>query len=156
MILPAIFPDRVEVMVYNDEAGPTLVASIELVSPRNKDPPQSRRTFAAKCAAYLHNGIGLVVIDVVTNRHANLHNALIEVLELTGETYQLQPQVLYAVSYRPVSMSSGAQIHIWHRALAVGAELPTLPLSLDKGRCVRFDIEETYVEACARTRLPFP
>ena len=47
--------------------GATLVGAIELVSPGNKDRAEAHRAFAAKCASYLHEGIGLVIIDVVTS-----------------------------------------------------------------------------------------
>ena len=50
MVVPWSFPDRVEVLVFSGEAGPTLVAAVELVSPGNKDRPDARRAFAAKCA----------------------------------------------------------------------------------------------------------
>ena len=59
-----------------------LVAAVELVSPRNKDRPESRSAFAAKSAAYLYRGVGLVTLDVVTGRQFNLHNELIDLLRL--------------------------------------------------------------------------
>ena len=68
--LPAVFPDVFEVASLSESGGPALVAALELVSPRNKDRPEARRTFAAKCAAYLQEGIGLAVMDVVTQRAA--------------------------------------------------------------------------------------
>src|SRR5262249_33917368 len=55
--MPALFPDDLEVQVFRAGAGATLVAAIELVSPRNKDRPEARRAFAAKCAAYLQRGL---------------------------------------------------------------------------------------------------
>src|SRR5438034_1145937 len=55
--LPSIFPDNFEVRVFATAAGMTLVGAIELVSPANKDRPESRRAFAAKCASYLYHGI---------------------------------------------------------------------------------------------------
>src|SRR5688500_8093730 len=58
--MPGAFPDVVRVLVYNGEAGPTLVAAVELVSPGNKDRPATRRAFASKCATYLNEGVGLV------------------------------------------------------------------------------------------------
>jgi len=58
--------------------GLTLVAVIELVSPSNKDRAEARDAFADKYSAYLQRGIGLVVVDVVTTRQANLHDRLIE------------------------------------------------------------------------------
>jgi hypothetical protein len=74
--MPAIFPDDFQVQVFSSVAGPTLVAAIELVSPGNKGRAESRRAFAAKAAAYLQRGIGLIVVDIVTTRHANLHDEL--------------------------------------------------------------------------------
>src|SRR5262245_61858044 len=75
-VFPALFPDDFEVQVFSRVAGPTLVAAIELVSPRNKDRHEARQAFAAKCAAYLQRGIGLIIVDTVTSRHANLHDEL--------------------------------------------------------------------------------
>ena len=69
-----MFPDDIEVQVFATVTGATLVGAIELVSPGNKDRPETRRAFAAKCVSYLTRGIGLIVVDIVTNRLANLHN----------------------------------------------------------------------------------
>src|SRR5262245_41383661 len=74
LVVPAVFPDDIEVQVFATVAGATLVAAIELVSPRNKDRTEARQAFAAKCVSYLTRGIGVVVVDIVTNRLANLHN----------------------------------------------------------------------------------
>jgi hypothetical protein len=153
MTFDAFFPDRVEVLIFQTEAGPTLVAAVELVSPRNKDRRVGRRAFAIKCANYLRHGIGLVVVDVVTNRRANLHNEMIDLLELP-EDYRIDPDALYAVAYRPVKTGDRAVVQVWPGPVAVGDELPTLPLPLDKGQCLRFDLEATYTAACRRMRLP--
>ena len=153
MKLPAYFPDRVEVLVFNSEAGPTLVSVIELVSPRNKDRPQSRRDFAIKSAAALRQGVGLLIVDVVTNRRTNLHNELIALLDHPPE-FLMADVPLYAVSYQPRQTDGEAEIHVWHEALSLGQPLPTLPLPLDKGKTVPLDLEETYEQTCRRTRLP--
>ena len=71
------------IIIYDDEMARTLVAAVEVVSPANKDRATHRRAFVAKCAAYLQQGIGLIVVDVVTKRHASLHAALLNRL-LTG------------------------------------------------------------------------
>ena len=52
-VLPTVFPDEFEVLVYGAVGGPTLVAAVELVSPRTKigrkraalSPPNVRPTF---------------------------------------------------------------------------------------------------------------
>jgi hypothetical protein len=150
--MPAIFPDSLEVLVFNSEAGPTLVAAVELVSPGNKDRTETRRGFAAKCASYLQQGIGLMITDIVTDRQANLHNEFVRLLE-RGDEFLMPPAPLYATAYRPVRRSTSDQIEIWISTLAVGQSLPVLPLALDKGMCVPLDLEAPYVEACQRSRL---
>jgi hypothetical protein len=153
MSMPAIFPDSIEVLIYTLEAGCTLVGAIELVSPANKDRPESRRAFAAKCAAYLQQGIGVLISDVVTNRRANLHNELIDLLNVGGSYRLTSATELYAVSYRPHRTETESRIDIWHAAMRVGESLPQLPLALDKGLTLPLDLEQPYVEACRRSRL---
>src|SRR5580704_13844296 len=61
-----LFPlvgDVVEVLVYDTKAGPTLIGAIELVSPSNKDRPESRSAFVAKCETLLQQAVGLVIVD---------------------------------------------------------------------------------------------
>src|SRR5260370_5496724 len=72
--------DVCEVRVYEDLGDPQLRATIELVSPANKDRAGSRRTFAAKCAGYLKQAVSVSIIDVVTDRAANLHADFLELL----------------------------------------------------------------------------
>ena len=67
-VVPALFPDTFEVRVFATMNGLTLVAAIELISPSNKDRPEQRQAFAVKCASYLHQGVSLILIDIVTNR----------------------------------------------------------------------------------------
>src|SRR3954453_23989583 len=77
---PALFPDSIEVLVFSGEAGPTLVAAVELVSPGNKDRAEYRQAFVEKCATYLRQGVGLIVIDIVTTRAGNFHAELAELI----------------------------------------------------------------------------
>jgi hypothetical protein len=153
MVLPAVFPDRIEVLIFISEAGPTLVAAIELVSPRNKDRASSRQAFATKCANYLHHGVGLVIVDIVTNRRANLHNEMISLLGFADD-FQFESDSIYAIAYRPIQRADGGEIDVWPYSLAVGESLPQMPLPLDKGQCLRLNLEHTYSQACQRMRLP--
>lgn len=150
--MPAVYPDSIEVQVFHGEGGATLVAAVELVSPGNKDRPETRRGFAAKCASYLQQGIGLVVVDIVTSRTANLHNELIHLLEV-GDEYLLAPESLWATAYRPIRQPQIEKTQVWTAPLAVGQTLPVLPLALDKGLCVPVNLDATYLEACQRLRL---
>ncbi|MFO0811433.1 MAG: DUF4058 family protein [Gemmataceae bacterium] len=153
MVLPAVFPDEIEVRVFASSGGPTLVAAVELVSPANKDRPASRRAFAAKCAANLHAGIGLVVVDVVTERLANLHDEMVALMNL-GDEYRAPAGGLSAVAYRPGrTAADGDRIETWCESLAVGRPLPTMPLALRGGDTVRLDLEAAYKEARAASLL---
>ena len=150
---PAIFPDVIEVLIFSGEAGPTLVGAVELVSPGNKDRPEARRAFAARCASYLHEGVGLVVVDIVTNRRANLHDELIDLLGL-GERFQmLTESPVYATAYRPFRRATEEAVDLWMGSLAVGEPMPTLPLAVRRGPCLPIELEETYAEVCRRARL---
>lgn len=153
LVVPAAFPDAFEVLVYQSEGGAKLVAAVELVSPSNKDRESHRRAFAAKCAGYLAQGVGLIVVDVVTTRQANLH-AL--VMELLGQSATGLPSDadLYAAAYRPIVRDTAERIEIWPEPVAVGRPLPQLPLSLSAELCVPIDLEATYTAARGRRRLP--
>src|SRR5690348_9102202 len=100
-VFPAVFPDDFAVHVFSTAAGPTLVAAIELVSPGNKDRDDARRAFAVKCAAYLQRGVGLMIVDIVTSRHTNLHDELMALLGHADRLTFPAPTPLYATAYRP-------------------------------------------------------
>ena len=152
-VLPAVFPDTFEVRVLATDTGPKLVAAIELISPGNKDRPAERRAFAIKCASYLSQGISVIIVDIVTNRRANLHNEILQVMELPG-LLPLPPEVsLYAVAYRPLRRGKGDEIDVWRSPLALGQALPTLPLGLRADLVIPVDFEAAYAEACLRKRL---
>jgi hypothetical protein len=151
--LPAVFADDFEVRVFSTRSGPHLVAVLELVSPSNKDRPEARRAFAVKCASYLHQSICVIVIDIVTERQANLHNEILRLL--TANPGQLQPDevLLYAATYRPIKRQAREEIDIWPTRLAIGATLPTLPLALNAELVLPVDLEATYTDARQRRRL---
>jgi len=152
-VVPALFPDDFTVHVFSTEAGPTLVAAIELVSPGNKDREEACRAFAAKSAAYLQRGIGLIIVDIVTNRHANLHDELMTLLGHTDGAVFPVPAELYATAYRPVHRQERNEIDLWREPLTVGQPLPLLPLAVRRLGCLPVDLEGTYMEARQRGRV---
>jgi hypothetical protein len=147
------FPDDIEVRIHDCLEGKTLVGVIELVSPANKDRPDNRRAFAAKCATYLHRGIGVVVIDIVTERHANLHNELLALLGAPSEPSLPAERHLYAVAYRPARRDERNVLDLWPEPLTLDRSLPVLPLALKGGLCVPVDLEATYTDARRRCRI---
>ncbi|MBY0525952.1 MAG: DUF4058 family protein [Gemmataceae bacterium] len=147
----AVVADVVEVRVYRNEGGFVLAGAIELVSPSNKDPPASRTAFVSKCAAYIQQGVGLVIVDVVTERLANLHDELLARLEVTAPPLAA---ALYAAAYRPVQRDERPHVEVWQEALAIGAPLPTMPLCLRAGPCIPLDLEATYEHTSRELRIP--
>jgi hypothetical protein len=147
------WPDTEAVRVeIRDDSGETpLAAAVELVSPGNKDRRESRQAFAEKCADYLRHGSGVVVVDVVTNRRANLHAEVMETLGL--EPTAGDGGSLSAVAYRPLTGQSGGRLEAWPVALAVGQPLPTLPLWLHGEFPVRLDLEASHTVACNDLRI---
>jgi hypothetical protein len=147
------FPDDVEVRLYDLQEGKSLVGVIELVSPANKDRPEHRRAFAAKCLTYLHRGIGVVVIDIVTERHANLHNELLALLGEENESSFPPDCHLYAAAYRPVRRDERNLLDLWPQPLVLGRPLPVLPLALKGGPTIPVDLEAAYTDARQRSRI---
>lgn len=153
LTMPIAFPDDLEVRVLDRRDDSQLAAVIELASPGNKDRPETRRLFAAKCAAYLARGVGLICLDIVTSYHFNLHNELIELLE-AGNNFAMPENVfLYAVAYRPARREERSLVDLWPEQLLLGQPLPVLPLALRGDGLVPVDLETTYTEARGRSRL---
>ena len=143
--------DTVEVTVFNSEAGSVLVGAIELVSPANKDRADHRSAFVSKCETYLGQGVGLVVVDVVTGRKANLHNELLTHIGSSSGT-QMNAD-LYAVAYHLVDHDGEPSLDIWQEALTLGSPLPTMPLWLHGGLCLPVELNDTYERTCEEGRI---
>lgn len=151
--MPCVFPGATRVRVFRNEGGAVLVGAIELASPGNKDRAEERRAFAVKCANYLYEGVSLMVLDVVTNRHANLHNEMIDLMRCDSAFHFGREESLYAVAYRPVRRGSADVVDIWPTELFLRQPLPTLPLYLRGDVCVPVEFEAAYNDASRRLRL---
>jgi hypothetical protein len=147
----ALTTDIVEVLIFRNEGGPVLAGAIELVSPANKDRPPTRDAFVDKCASYLHQGVGLVIVDIVTERTANLHALLLERV-VPGHAGGGEEN-LYAGAYRPVSQDGATSLDAWYEPLGLGAPLPTMPLWLKAGPCMAIPLESAYETTIQRQRV---
>ncbi len=145
--------DVFEVKVYQSQGTRAFVAAIELVSPANKDRPAHRLAFATKCAAYLQQGISVIVVDVVTERRDSLHGELMRRMQLGDEASGIVSSELYAVAYRTRGIGTRMRLEAWPAALALGATLPVLPLWLSHELAVPLDLEASYVAACKSLRI---
>jgi hypothetical protein len=143
----------VAVHLFQDLGGPQLRAAIELASPANKDRPRSRLSFAAKCVGYLERNVALVIIDTVTTRQTNLHAEIAEALEVGEGLSWESSSRLYAVAYRRTTVRGQSRVEAWPKKLALGADLPTLPLWIDIDISVALPLEESYQAACHSLRI---
>ncbi|MBY0461440.1 MAG: hypothetical protein K2V38_29335, partial [Gemmataceae bacterium] len=142
--------ENVSIEVYLDDGDPRLAAAIELASPRNKDRATTREAFAHKCAEQLNRGAGVVAVDTVTTRQADLQRAIFEAVGVDAPA-ELPPG-LSAVSYRSLGREADGQLQVWPVALGVGEPLPTLPLWLGEF-AVPLDLEASHAAACADLRI---
>jgi hypothetical protein len=140
--------------------GPKLRSVIEPVSLANKDRASHRRAFAVKCAGHLQQRVAVIIIDVVTERTANLHATLADILGLVHPLAWCSPSQLYAVAYRPTQAADGQRLEAWPEALAVGTALPTVPLWLSETLCLPLALERAIRRpvlpsgsTCDRNRL---
>jgi hypothetical protein len=152
--MPLSFPEEYRVEVRDTMRASRILGVIELVSPGNKDDNEARETFAGKCLSYLAKGIGLVVIDIVTDRLANLHNFLVKLAKHDAMFEMEGSPPIYASAYRPVHRKNEDMADLWLSKLAIGSPLPIMPLSLKEFGTVGLNLESTYMEACERSRIP--
>ncbi|WP_293336172.1 DUF4058 family protein [Microcoleus sp. CAWBG58] len=143
--------ESVQVNIFNTEGGPVLAGAIELVTPANKDRSSHRCAFVSKCETYLRQGIGLVIVDVVTVRKANLHNELLA--RLAGGSASPFDADLYATAYRAIERDGNQCLDIWQENLAVGSTLPTLPLWLRGEICLAVELNNIYDRTCREHRI---
>jgi hypothetical protein len=145
--------DEYEVRVYDTRQGRRLVAAVEIVSPSNKDRPESRRLFVAKCAALLHEHVSVSIVDVVTTRQFNLYGDLLELVGQADPSLAPEPPPVYAAACRWRREGDTSRLETWAHALAVGQPLPTLPLWLADNLAVPLELEASYEETCRILRI---
>jgi hypothetical protein len=146
--------DEYEVLVYDTERGRRLVAAIEIVSPANKDRPEHRRVFVAKCAALLQQLVSVTIVDLVTTRNFNLYSDLLELIGVADPSLGREPSPLYTVASRWTKKKDTSVLETWAFALTLGQPLPTLPLWLAENFSVPLELEACYEETCRALRIP--
>jgi hypothetical protein len=156
LTLETDLPDQeeYEVRIYDERRGRTLVAAIEIVSPSNKDRPESRRAFVAKTAALLQRGVCVSIVDLVTVRQFNLYADLLELIGHADPALGAEPPHLYAVTlHGRKRVKKRPLLENWFYPLQLGQPLPALPVWLDVDLGVSLELEPTYEDACRVLRI---
>jgi hypothetical protein len=146
--------DEYEVWAYDTRHQRRLVAAVKIISPANKDRPEARRLFVAKCAALLRQHVSVAIVDVVTTRQSNLYGDLLDLIGQVDPSLAPAPAPLYAAACRWRRVDDSWQFETWAHALAVGQPLPTLPLWLADNLAVPLELEASYEETCRILRIP--
>jgi hypothetical protein len=150
--LPA--QDVYEVLIYDEKRHCRLVAAVEIVSPANKDRPEHRRAFVAKCAGLLRERVSVTLVDVVTTRTPNLYGELLDLIGLSDPGLSPEPPPLYVTACRLTKRKEEWVLETWAHPLEVGKPLPTMPLWLADDLAVPLNLEESYEQSCGILGLP--
>ncbi len=131
-----------------------LVAVIELISPGNKDRPETRRTTTDRYIGYLTHGVHLLVVDV-HRRPSDFSFAddLAAALAFTAPAVPVPCAIGYRMGGPAPIPGTGQLLAMWRRTLTVGSPLPILPLALTREFSVPIDLEQTYMHAAADAYL---
>ena len=145
--------DVYEVRIYDSRRNRRLVAAIEIVSPSNKDRPETRGTFVSKVAALLKHDICVSIVDVVSTSDFNLYAELMNFLKSTDPALGDKPPPMYAVTLRTRYEEARRMMDNWYHPLAIGESLPTLPIWLKETKAISLELESSYEETCRTLRI---
>lgn len=145
--------DVYEVRIYDSRRRRRLVAAIEIVSPSNKDRPESRSTFVAKAATLLKQGICVSIVDIVSTLDFNLYAELLSFVDGVDPALGDDPPPLYAATIRTRWEDKRRLMDTWYHSLSIGQTMPTLPIWLSETRPISLDLEASYEETCRTLRI---
>ena len=145
--------DVYEIRIFDSRRNRRLVAAIEIVSPSNKDRPETRGTFVLKVAALLKQDVCVSIIDVVTTNRFNMYAELMKFLECSDPAIEDATIPIYAVTIRTRSDGNRRMMDNWFHPLALGQVLPTLPIWLKESWAISLELESSYEETCRMLRI---
>ena len=137
----------------DQQRGRELVAAIEIVSPANKDRPETRQAFVSKCAALLQKKICVSIVDLGTVKNFNLYCEVLDVFGQTDPAFAPDPPSTYAVTCRSHSLARGSRFESWAYPMVVGRTLPVLPIWLNNDHAISLELEASYQQTCRALRL---
>jgi hypothetical protein len=146
--------DEYQIRIYDEDRDRRLVATIELLSPSNKDRPASRELFLSKVTTLLQQNVAVTLVDLVTSRPANLYAQWLESMERSDPALGESPPSIYVATMRAQKqVDRPRRVEAWFVALTLGQPLPTIPLWLGANQSVAYDLEPSYEETCRLLRI---
>jgi len=146
----AAFPIESQVFVENvRRRKQKTVGVIEIISEGNKDRPDNRNTFVAKCRSLLSHDISVIIVDILAVPFFNLHNLLLRAFKVReGQIKEDNETPLYCGVYRKTFIQDEPGLVCWGYTLKIGDELPELPLFITPEMAVPVALEKSYMETC--------
>src|SRR5436853_392988 len=114
--------------------------------------PLNRGLLPKQHVAGVHGALGLEPEADVTERTANLHAELLDVLGREGGEDGELP--LYAAAYRTITRRKKCRLEAWTEELTLGSPLPTLPLWVAPMQAVPLELERSYQTTCEALVVP--
>lgn len=137
-------------LVIRHVSGDRMVAIVEIVSPGNKSGVAAFRKFVEKASSFLLRGVHLLIVDLFPpgpRDPAGIHGAVWD--DVAACPYEPPgDKPLAAVAYE-----SGVGIRAFVRHMAVGDDVPEMPLFLEANACVYLPLAATYRAAFAAMPL---
>jgi hypothetical protein len=117
------------------------VAVIEIVSPGNKSSSNAIGSFVRKASNLIWQGVHMLIVDLLppsTRDPQGIHRAIWD--EIGGQPFELPAEKqLTVVAYRAAPIKTA-----YVEPVAVGDELPALPIFLTEDTYILAPLEETY------------
>ncbi len=140
------FRTRRRTLAVRHVSGHRLVAMIEILSPGNKDGPQSTEEFADKVEAAVRAGVHVLLVDLFPpgpNDPRGMHGLIWQILARSSEPYDLPADAPLTLA----SYVAGSLVEAYLEHLAPGSALPEMPLFLTPRRYVNVPLEPCYLAA---------
>lgn len=138
-----LYADRANRVVLKHHLG-RIIAVIEIVSPGNKSSRAALRDFVEKTMEFLKAGIHVLVIDLFPpspRDPAGIHKVIWDEIEEEDFSFPTGKDRLLA------SYKTGSERVAFLEPVAIGDELPAMPLFLNTWYHVQVPLESTYQAA---------
>jgi hypothetical protein len=138
------YRQRRRTLAIRHVSGHRLIAMIEIVSPANKDRPESVDEFVVKVVEALDVGVHVLLIDLLPpGRHdpRGLHGSVWNQFDEGPYDLPVAEQLTLA------AYAAGPPVKAYLEHLAVGGSLPDMPVFLHSERYIPVPLESTYQAA---------
>jgi len=138
--------DLQRTLIIRHSSNDRIVALVEIVSPGNKHSRMKLDDFLRKVASAIKSGYHLLIIDLFPPGKldpAGIHGAIWDYIEGNGFE-QPEDKPLTLVAYK-----AGLVPTAYVEPVAVGSELPEMPLCLNPAYYVNVPLEPTYLQSWA-------